>query len=102
MRTLRMILFALAFAAADAAVPATPDALEVADEVDEVGHPVSRRDTGEQTLARLPVPAKCAPASAAVTRPGPRRVAPARPVARSPLRKVPVVAESAAALEDQP
>jgi len=102
MRTLRMILFALAFAAADAAVPATPDALEVADEVDEVGHPVGRRDTGEQTLARLPVPAKCAPASAAVTRPRPRRVAPARPVARSPLRKVPVVAESAAALEDQP
>ena len=100
MRTFRMILLALAFAIGDAAVPATPDALEVADEVDEVGHPVARRDAGGQTLARLPVPAKCAPASAAVTRP--RRVAPARPVARSPLRKIPVVAEPAAALEDQP
>ena len=102
MRTFRMILLALAFAVGDAAVPATPDALEVADEVDEVGHPVARRDNGEQPLARLPVPAKCGPTSAAVTRPGPRRIAPARPVARSPLRKIPVVAEPAAALEDQP
>jgi hypothetical protein len=101
MRTLRLILLALAFAVADAAVPATPDALEVADEVDEVGHPVTRRDTQEQPLTRLPVPVTCAPANAVTLRVVPRRVAPARPVGRAPLRKIPVVAEPSSAPDEQ-
>jgi hypothetical protein len=101
MRTLRMIFLALAFAVADSAVPATPDALEPVDEVDEVGHPVARRGAPEQTLARLAAPAKYAPVRVA-TRPRIRRATPARSVARSPLRKIPVVADPASTLEDQP
>jgi hypothetical protein len=100
MRTLRLILLTFAFAVADAAVPAPPDALEVADEVDEVGHPVTRRDTQEQPLARLPVSARYTPARVTTSRLIPHRVAPVRPVARAPLRKIPVVAEPASAPED--
>ena len=65
MRTLRTILVCLAFAAADMAVPAMPDALEVIDEVDEVEyHPSRRACTGEQTLARLPGAGKSLPTCA--------------------------------------
>ena len=101
MRALRLILLALVFALADAAIPAVPDALEACDEVDDVGHPVTRRDTQEQPLARLPVPARCAPVSVTTLRPLVRRVAPARRVATRPLRKIPLVVEPASAPEEQ-
>jgi len=101
MRALRLILLALTFALADAAVPVASDALEACDEVDEVGHTVTRRDSQEQPLAQAPAPARCAPATVATLRPLVRRVAPARRIVTRPLRKIPLVVEPASAPEDQ-
>ena len=56
MRTLRMILLVLAFAAADLAVPVVPSALEVTDQGDETGYHVSRRGAPSRTILRLPTP----------------------------------------------
>jgi hypothetical protein len=103
MRTLRTILVCLAFAAADMAVPAMPNALEVHDEADESGYHVSRRGAPRQRMLRLPAPRTRDRVHIAATPAGSRRVSPDRPAAHRSIRKVPApAADSAPALEDQP
>jgi hypothetical protein len=103
MRTLRMILMVLAFAAADLAVPATPSALEAADQADDNGYHVSRRGVSGQPMLRLPAPRTRDRVHVAPAPRGQRPVSPDRAAAHRSIRKVPPVAsDPAPALEDQP
>src|SRR5215470_20084372 len=103
MRTLRMILLVLAFAAADLAVPAIPSALEATDQADDSGYHVSRRGAPAQPMLRLPTPRTGDRVHVAPSPRGQRPVSPGRAAAQRSIRKVPPVAsDPAPALEDQP
>lgn len=104
MRTLRTILVCLAFAAADMALPAVPNALEVIDEADESEYHASRRGAHGRRLHRLPAPRARDHVRIERSPTGFRRVSPNRPAAHRSLRKVPpaVSSDPAPAIEDQP
>ena len=103
MRTLRMILLVLAFAAADLAVPAVPSALEVADEADESSYHVSRRGASGRRVLRLPASRTRDRVHITPSPTGARPTSPARAAAPRSIRKIPPVAsDPAPALEDQP
>ena len=103
MHTLRTILVCLAFAAADMALPAVPNALEVIDEADESEY-TSRGGAHGRRMLRLPAPRSRDHVRIAPSPTGSRRVSPNRPAAHRSLRKVPPAASSdpAPAIEDQP
>jgi len=103
MHTLRTILVCLAFAAADMAMPAVPNALEVIDEVDESAYHSSRRGAPGGRMLRLPAPRTRDHVRIAPSPTGSRRVS-TRLAAHRSLRKVPPAASSdpAPAIEDQP
>jgi hypothetical protein len=104
MPTLRVILVCLAFAAADMAMPAVPNALEVIDEADEREYHTSRRGAHGGTMLRLPAPRSRDHVRIAPSPTGSHRVSSNRPAAYRSLRKVPSAASSdpAPAIEDQP
>ena len=103
MHTLRTILVCLAFAAADMAMPAVPNALEVIDEVDESEFHAARRGAHGRRL-RLPAPRTPDHVRIAPSPTRSPRLAPSRPAAHRSLRKAPPAASSdpAPAIEDQP
>jgi hypothetical protein len=104
MHTLRTILVCLAFAAADMALPAVPNALEVIDEADESEYHAARRGAHGRKMLRLPASRSRDHVRIAPNPIGSRRLSPNRPAAHRSLRKVPLAASSdpAPAIEDQP
>ena len=79
MHTLRTILVCLAFAAADMAMPAVPNALEVIDEVDESEYHARARGAHGRRMLRLPAPRSRDHVRIAPSPTGSRRVSPNRP-----------------------
>jgi hypothetical protein len=102
MRTLRVLLICLGFAAADLVLPVAPSALEVLEEADEEHHRVRRGALRRAlTLTGLATTREIAVVviGAVAARP---RIAPTALAFRNPVRKIPVAPEPTSSPEDQP
>lgn len=102
MRTLRVLLICLGFAAADVVLPVAPNALEVLEEAAEEHHRV-RRGALRRALTLTGHGTTRETAVVVIGAPAPRpRIARTALAFRNPVRKIPAAPEPASSPEDQP